>query len=132
MTRKRICLFLTLFDYFIAEQGDVSKTVKENLSKSVDILEEELDARWFCEYLESRTDEPCVDILKVIQSSNSRTARTKPFVRFLCGEEDIKWFMEALDEYSPHLLDILTQSKDDKKLHGMWKINNLGFLCDFQ
>ncbi|XP_060606177.1 uncharacterized protein LOC132758513 [Ruditapes philippinarum] len=86
--------------------------VKENIKKSVDLLEEELDGRWFIEILESREEEACMKILTAIKRSQSRKSCTKQFVRFLCEEEDVDWFIEALYEYSPHVLAILTQSKN--------------------
>jgi hypothetical protein len=110
---KHYVIYKVLYFKSTGEEGDDEVTiVKENILRHVDLLEEELDGRWFVEILESRGDEACMKILTIIKRSQSRKCCTKPFVRFLCEEEDVGWFIEALYEYSPHLHAILTQSKN--------------------
>lgn len=86
----------------------------DDLREHSDLLEEEIDARWFISHLKSCSDTKSSEVLCKIQASQSRAERTKPFLDYLFDQDDLHWFVVALEEHHKHLLDILRQGKSNK------------------
>ncbi|XP_045174817.2 uncharacterized protein LOC123536077 isoform X1 [Mercenaria mercenaria] len=106
----------------LADSGhDFSREAKvitaSDLHEHAEILEDEIDPRWFLSSLQSRTDKRSTEIVKTIKDSKSRKERSMPFLKYLYDEENLQWFADGLAISNKHILHQLQFHKCQEKVH---------------